>query len=120
MRVKERMTQPLATCHVNDGLHVAAQLMWDRNCGAVPVVNDDGQLVGILTDRDICMAAYVRGLPLDAILVNSVMTKHVISADPEQDLHDIEMMMRKGRVRRIPVVDQDNRPIGIVSQADFA
>jgi len=120
MRVKDRMTQPLAICHANDDLHVAAQLMWDRNCGAVPVINDDGRLVGIVTDRDICMAAYTRGLPLDAILVNSVMSKHVIAADPEQDMHDIEVMMRKGRVRRIPVVDRDHRPIGIVSQADFA
>lgn len=61
------------TCNVNDSLEVPAKLMWDHNCGAVIVLNEFGKLAGVITDRDICMAALVQSRPLDQILVNSAM-----------------------------------------------
>src|SRR5678816_480962 len=56
MQARDLMAKPTVTCHVNDPLNIAAQRMWDADVGALAVVNDDGELTGIVTDRDICMA----------------------------------------------------------------
>ena len=120
MRAQDLMTQPVATCHVNDSLNTAAMLMWDHDCGVVVAVHDDGKLASVITDRDICMAAYTQGRPLNEILVNSVMARHVISARPDQEISVIEHLMADHKVHRIPVVDADNKPVGIVSMSDLA
>ena len=120
MRVQDLMSHPAITCHVNDDLNVPAKLMWDHDCGVILVVRGDGKLEGVITDRDICMAAYTQGRSLDQILVNSVMAMHIISAHPDQKLGEVERMMAEHQVRRIPVVDDDNRPVGVLSLNDLA
>jgi CBS-domain-containing membrane protein len=120
MRVQDLMSHPAITCHVNDALNVPAKLMWDHDCGVIAVVRDDGKLAGVVTDRDICMGSYTQGRSLDQILVNSVMATHVISAHPDQELGEVERMMAKHQVRRIPVVDEDRRPVGVLSLTDLA
>ncbi len=120
MRAQDLMTRHIATCHVNDALSIAARMMWDHDCGAIPVVHDDGSLAGMITDRDICMAAYTQGRPLDEILVNIAMAKHVVSARPDQGLDEVEQLMAEHQVRRIPVIDGDNKPIGMISLKDVA
>ncbi|HEY5923301.1 MAG TPA: CBS domain-containing protein [Kofleriaceae bacterium] len=120
MRAQDLMTSPAISCHVNDPLKVAAARMWDADIGVVAVVNDDGKLTGMITDRDICMAAYTQGQALDAMLVNSAMAKHVVSARPDTNLSEIEQLMAKHQVRRIPIVDDAGEPIGIVSMNDLA
>lgn len=120
MHAEDLMTTPIATCHVNDAIKVAAQLMWDRDCGALPVVNDEGRLAGLITDRDICMAALTQGETLDNMLVNRAMATHVVSAKPETTVGEIEHLMAHFQIRRIPIVDADGKPIGIVSLNDLA
>jgi CBS domain-containing protein len=120
MRAQDLMTSPTITCHVNDPLNVAAARMWDADIGALPVVNDDGKVTGVITDRDICMAAYTQCRTLDSMLVNSAMAKHVISARPDAQLSEIEELMARNQVRRIPIVDDLGKPIGIVSMNDLA
>jgi len=120
MRVQDLMRHPALTCHVNDDLNVPAKLMWDHDCGVIVVVRDDGKLAGVITDRDICMGAYTQGRSLDQILVNTVMAKHVISAHPDQKLGEIERLMVDHQVRRIPVLDEDHRPVGVLSLSDLA
>ena len=120
MRAPDLMSSPTLTCHVNDPLNVAAQKMWDADVGALPVVNDEGKVTAMITDRDICMAAFTQGRSLDAILVNSAMSKHVWSATPDSTLFEIEQLMTKHQVRRIPIVDEQGKPVGIVSINDFA
>lgn len=120
MRARDLMTTPTITCHVNDPLTVAAQRMWDGDIGVLPVVNDDGKMTGIITDRDICMAAYTQGRALDELLVNAAMGKHVIAASPEATLGDVEQLMARYQVRRIPIVDGDGKPIGMLSMNDLA
>jgi CBS domain-containing protein len=120
MRVEELMSQPVVTCDVNDTLNYAAMLMWDHDCGALPVVREDGKLTGIITDRDICMAAYTQGKSLDEILVNAVMSRHVVTARPDQKVGDVEQLMADHQVRRVPIVDDDNHALGIVSLNDLA
>ena len=73
-RVREVMTKDVLTCSVSDRLNRAAQLMWESDCGCIPIVEEHGMLVGMLTDRDICMAAYTSGKPLSEISVTSAMS----------------------------------------------
>jgi predicted transcriptional regulator len=74
----------------------------------------------MITDRDICMAAHTQGRSLGEILVNAVMAKHVISANPDQKLGEVEQLMAENQVRRIPVIDSDRKPVGVLSFNDLA
>jgi CBS domain-containing protein len=120
MNIQEIMSKPAVTCRPSETLSAAAQLMWERDCGAVPVVNDDGSVVGMITDRDICMAAYTRGQPLGDISVESAMAKEVFACHMDDSLDAAEHLMSDKQVRRVPIVDGDNRPIGLVSLNDVA
>ena len=120
MKVARLMTTDIATCRTHDSLERAAQLMWDRDIGAVPVVDDDGRIVGIVTDRDICMATYTRDAPPRAISVTAAMAQRVFSCGPDDDIRVVEKEMSDRQIRRVPVLDQAGRPIGIVSLNDIA
>lgn len=86
MKIRDMMTSPALTCGVGDNLDSAAQLMWDHDTGAIPVVDDDGQIVGIVTDRDICMAAYIRGQALQAIPVAETMSNKILAVGADDTL----------------------------------
>lgn len=120
MRVQDLMSHPAIICNVNDDLNVPAKLMWEHDCGTIAVVREDGKLAGMITDRDICMAAYTQGRPLGEILVNAVMAKHVIAAEADQKLGEVEALMADNQVRRIPVIDSDRKPVGVLSLNDLA
>ena len=120
MRAQDLMSHPAVTCHVNDPLSIAAHLMWEHDCGAIPVVRDDGQLAGIVTDRDLCMAALTQGRRLDEILVNAVMATHVVTALPDQTVDEVVRLMAEHQVRRLPVIDAEHKPVGVVSINDLA
>lgn len=120
MRAQDLMSHPAVTCNVNDPLTVAAHLMWEHDCGALPVVREDGKLAGMITDRDICMAAFTQGRRLDELLVNSAMATDVISAKPNDPIPEIEERMAERQIRRMPVIDEDRRPIGVLSMNDLA
>jgi CBS domain-containing protein len=120
MRVQDLMAHPAITCHVNDSLNAAAQKMWNHDCGVLPVVNDEGTVTSMVTDRDICMAALTQGRPLHELLVNLAMAKHVIVVGPEQTLGDAEQLMSRHQIRRLPVVDAAGRPLGVISLNDLA
>ncbi len=120
MRIKEIMIQPVVTCPVESTLDHAARLMWEFYCGAIPVVGQEGRLAGMLTDRDICMGAYTQGRSLRDIPVSSVMTRLVVAVHTEELIEQAEHLMRESQVHRIPVLDDANRPVGIVSMNDLA
>jgi len=79
MRVEQLMNQPVHTCRRTDSLNRAAQLMWDNDCGVLPVVDDRGLLAGVITDRDICMASYTQGRSLLELVVERAMAKKVFA-----------------------------------------
>jgi CBS domain-containing protein len=122
MKVEELMTPNVRTCRPGDTLSTAAQLMWDGDCGCIPIVSDDGsrRVVGMITDRDICMATHFRGCRPREIAVADVMSKGVRSVGPSEDLADAEAIMRDAQVRRLPVVDSNRELLGLVSLADLA
>jgi len=120
MQAQDLMSHPAITCNVNESLARAAQLMWDHDCGVVAVVREDGKLAGVITDRDLCMAAFTQGRPLGEILVNSTMSRDVISAPLNLDIMAVAKLMAEHQVRRVPIVDADRRPLGMISLNDLA
>lgn len=120
MNIQEIMSKPTATCRPHETLDVAARLMWEHDCGSVLVVNDRENIVGMITDRDICMAAYTKGCPLHAIPVADTMAKQVFSCHAEDSLGVAEHLMSDKQIRRLPVVDDDNHPVGVISLNDIA
>lgn len=120
MVVDELMTRDVHTCRPHDSLAEVAGTLWDHDCGCAPVVDAEGRVVAMITDRDICMAAYTRGLPLGAMRVASAASRGVIAAHKGQDVEAAELLMRKHRVRRLPVVDAMGKPVGILSLNDLA
>jgi CBS domain-containing protein len=120
MKVEQVMKEQVATCQAHDTLNTAAQLMWDHDCGCVPVVDGDAHVIGMITDRDICMASYTRGAPLRALRVQDAMSKTVCACRPQDALADAERMMRANQVHRLPVVDAGGRIVGILSLNDLA
>ncbi len=96
-----------------------AELMREEDVGAIPVVQDD-KLVGMVTDRDIVVRAVAQGKDPRGMPVAEVSSRELVTVDPDQDLSDALQLMAQHQVRRLPVVDEDNHLIGVVSQADVA
>jgi CBS domain-containing protein len=120
MNVREIMSRQVRTCRREDSLNAAAQLMWENDCGSLPVVDEGGKAVAMLTDRDICMAAYTQGQPLESISVASAASREIFTVRENQPVDDAEALMREHQVRRVPVVDESGKLTGIVSMNDLA
>ena len=119
MKVADLMTRDVRACTIHDSLNAAARIMWDHDCGCAPVFDGHGKLAGIVTDRDICMAAYTQGLPLEAIAVERVMSPRVISCARGDDLETAHRLMRTHEIHRLPVADSRGRLAGILSLSDL-
>jgi CBS domain-containing protein len=122
MRVEQLMARPVQYCRREDTLAHAAQLMWDYDCGCLPVCSGDGSMrvVGVITDRDICMCALFQSKALQELHVSEAMAKQVQVCRPSDSVADAEKTMREARVRRLPVIDEQDALIGMISLADFA
>jgi CBS-domain-containing membrane protein len=94
--------------------------MWDHDCGCVPVVDHNGILIGMLTDRDICMAAYTTHMSLSTLSVGDSMAKHVVTCGPFDTIDHAEALMQEHQIRRLPIVGLENRLLGILSLNDLA
>jgi CBS-domain-containing membrane protein len=120
MRIQDLMTERVSTCSAHDSLAKAAQIMWDFDCGAVPVTDEQGLVVGMITDRDIAMAAYLQGKPLVECRVFTVMSRDVECVSSDASPAMAELVMQRRQVRRLPVVDYDGKLVGIISLGDLA
>jgi CBS domain-containing protein len=120
MNVEEIMSIDIETCRAEDTLNRAAQIMWEHDCGVVPVVDSEAHIVGVLTDRDICMAAYTQGRPLSEISVFSACSRIVRVCRAADSIESAEAIMGAAQIHRVPVVDDDDKICGIVSFSDLA
>jgi CBS domain-containing protein len=118
MNVEKIMTRGVKTCGPEDTLWTAAQIMWENDCGCVPVVKDN-KVVGMITDRDICMAAWTQDARLSELRVSPVCSHEPLLCSPHDTVAKAEEIMRTRQVRRLPVVDE-NRLVGILSLNDIA
>src|SRR5262245_27038129 len=119
MRVKELMSQPVRCCSITDTADQVALLMWEGDCGAVPILDDDRRLAGVVTDRDICMAALFHGTDLRGIAIGDVMSRDVCVCHPDDDIAEAEQLMSVRQVHRLPVVGDDGVPIGMFTLTDI-
>jgi CBS domain-containing protein len=120
MNVEQLMNRTVETCGPDDTLAEAARKMWEHDIGCLAVLSGDRRVVGMVTDRDICMAALTQGRALHEIPVSLAMSKEVHSCSPNDSLIEAEEQMRSRQVRRLPVLDAGAQLIGIVSVNDLA
>jgi CBS domain-containing protein len=118
MKVRDIMTEPPLTCRPDTSLAVAARLMREADYGTLPVIDTHGRLVGIISDRDICLAVARSTRNALNIAVHEVMTRKLFSALVDDDVHTALATMKGARVRRLPVRDQDGRLQGMLSIED--
>ena len=120
MKIDKLIVKTVLSCYPEDDLRVPARAMWEGDCGSIPVVDSWSHVIGMITDRDICMAAYTQGRKLEEIRVQDVMSKGVTSCKTSDSLEQAEELMRRQKVRRLPVVDGDKRLVGLLSIHDIA
>jgi CBS domain-containing protein len=120
MRIGDIMSRPVVVARPDDTLEEAARLMWECDCGFVPVVDQENRVAGTVTDRDICMAAYTKGRALRDLRVSDAMAREVYSVREDDDVREAERLMADKQVRRLPVVDRDACPVGVVTLGDVA
>jgi CBS domain-containing protein len=122
MKCKEIMTKDPVCCLPGDTVDEAAQLMKDDDVGSIPVIADQKtkRLLGIITDRDLAIKVVAQSRQISAVTVEEVMTHDPVTCHADDDLHEAIDAMEMHQVRRIPVVDDNNRIIGIIAQADIA
>lgn len=119
MRVKDVMTKEVRTCGLDSDLSAVARTMWMRDCGVIPVI-DDGVVIGVITDRDICIATGSKNREPSRITVREVMARRLYSCSSEADIHEALAIMRHKQVRRLPVIDSRGKLQGILSLNDVA
>ncbi len=121
-KCKDVMTQDPVCCLPTDTVSKAAQLMKDENVGSIPVIEDvqTMKLIGIVTDRDLALQVVAPKRDASTTLVEDVMTYEVITCRATDDVQKAVDAMAQHQLRRMPVIDGDQRIVGIISQADVA
>ncbi|MBL8748353.1 MAG: CBS domain-containing protein [Planctomycetes bacterium] len=119
MNVNELMSREARVVRIGDRLDAVARVLWDHDCGAVPVVDDRGAVVGVVTDRDVCMAAYTQGRALGEIPVDASMARAVRTCRPEDAAAAAMATMQEHQVHRLPVVDGKGALVGMLSTNDL-
>ena len=118
MKVKELMTPNAKAIWLTESLTDAAKLMWENDCGVLPIIKDGRKVIGMITDRDICMAVAMRDTNPAGVSVEEVMTGQVYAVNPEDDVNQALQKMRDHKVRRLPVVNVEGELEGILSMND--
>ena len=119
MKVKKLMKTDVGCCNAGDDLTKAVEIMRVKDCGAVPVVDGEKKLVGIVTDRDICLAVSDLDKKPSEIKVNEVIKKRIVACAETDDLKTALKKMKRIKVKRLPVVDKNREVVGILSITDF-
>jgi len=118
MKVRDLMTTGVASIDGDDSLSSAARMMWECDCGVIPVTRAD-RVLGVITDRDICMASWIRNQPLSELRVSDSMSRELFSCSPDDNVSVAERLMQSRQIRRLPVIDKEGHLVGILSLADI-
>lgn len=118
MKVKDVMTPNAKAIWLTESLADAAKLMWENDCGVLPIIKDGRKVIGMITDRDICMAIAMRDTKPSGISVEEVMTGQVYAVKPEDNIDQALQTMQEHKIRRVPVVSSEGELEGILSMND--
>jgi CBS domain-containing protein len=122
MKIREVMSRDPACCALHDTAQTVAKILCDHNIGSMPVVADQQsrKIVGVITDRDLCCSVIAEGMDPRTTPIEKLLTLAPFTCRDGENIETCERLMREHQVRRIPIVDAEDRVIGIVSQADLA
>lgn len=119
MKVKDIMSRNVRSCGPEANLATAATLMWEGDCGVIPVLEDGRRVKGVITDRDICIAVATRHRRADEIGVGELVSGQVFACGPEDELRSALETMKEHKVRRMPVVGKEGELLGMLSLNDI-
>jgi CBS domain-containing protein len=118
-QIRDLMTENPSAIDADKPVAYAAKMMRDEDVGLAPIVQGD-RLVGTLTDRDIAIRVVAEGRDPESTTVREVASTDLVTIDPEQSLDEALRLMAQHQVRRLPVVEEDGRLVGVLAQADIA
>lgn len=119
MKVKEVMAPDAKAIWLTESLTDAARLMWENDCGVLPIIKDGRKVIGMITDRDICMAMAMRDQRPSGVSVEEVMSGQVYAVNPEDEIDQALQAMQEHKIRRLPVVNAEGELEGILSMNDI-
>lgn len=119
MKVRDIMAITPASCYMDTNLAKAVEILWDRNCGILPVLNGEQRVVGVITDRDICIALGTKNRLAGEMTVGEVASGNVFACTPDDEVHTALATMGQGKVRRLPVIGADGTLKGLLSMDDI-
>ena len=119
MNVQAIMTRDVQSCGPDTNLASVAKLMWDTDCGVLPVVNPGRQVVGMITDRDICMACATKNRAPSELTVRDAVSGKTYRCKVSDDVHAVMDILKREQVRRLPVVDEGGVLQGVISMNDL-
>jgi CBS domain-containing protein len=120
MQARDLMTDNPACCRSDSSIRDAARLMVEHDCGEIPVLDQSGAPIGVITDRDVCCRLVAQGIDCVNSKVGDFMTTPAIVVRKTDSAEDCRMVMEENKIRRVPVVDSGGLCVGIISQADLA
>jgi CBS domain-containing protein len=119
VKIQEVMTSDVQFCGPDTNLASTAKLMWDTDCGVLPVLNAEGRMLGMITDRDICMACATKNRAPSELTVRDAISGKTYSCKTSDDVHTAMDVMKREQVRRLPVVDEKGVLRGLISMNDL-
>ncbi|MGI8670583.1 MAG: CBS domain-containing protein [Aridibacter sp.] len=119
MKVNKIMTKTVGFCQAEDDLAKAVEIMREKDCGFVPVVNKKSEVIGIVTDRDIAIAVFMQKKTASKISIGDIIDRRIITCSEKDDVEDVLKKMRKHQVKRLPVIDKKEKLSGIISITDI-
>jgi CBS domain-containing protein len=119
MKVFEIMTLDVGFCGLEDSLAKAAEIMWQKDCGIVPIVDAENRVVGMITDRDIAIAAATRNLKPSEIKSKEMIFREIAACEMNNNVKKVLKKMRRNRVKRLPVTSEKGELLGIISISDI-
>jgi CBS domain-containing protein len=119
MKVQDVMTSEVGFCRAEDNLARAANIMWEKDCGAIPIVDAENRIAGMISDRDICIAVATRDCRASEIGVAEFCRENIVACEPDDKLKDVLKKMAKNQIKRLPVISQNRELVGIISVTDI-